>query len=234
MATRCVSLSRGKMLRLTRLDACGAPVEGLTSTLVMKAFVSGTATMNYQDAEEITQADANGDLCIDDRSPVALRWVDLTLVMCITDPDAINMITGDPLVVDDATPTPNVTGFRVDVDLSGSAHFALEMWSGIAGQACTVDGFPEYGYWLFPWVRDAQWGEFVVQNGALTLTFTARAVYGGDWGVGPYNIRRDAAVPATLEPLLTAIGPTQVMHYEVTSAPLPTPGCGAVELDLTP
>jgi len=62
------------------------------------------------------------------------------------------------------------------------------------------------------------------------LTFTARAVAGGNWGVGPYNVRRDATVPATLEPLLTAIGDDTLVHFEVTSAPLPTPACGAVEL----
>lgn len=230
MATRCASLSRGKMMRITKLDVCGNVVESATSTLTMKAFVSGTFTPNYLGAEELTQADANGDLCIDDRSPVALRWIDVSLNVCITDPGFINLVTGDPLVVDDAAPTPNTVGFRIDSLLSGSAHFALEMWSGISGTACTVGGFPEYGYWLFPWVKDAQWGEWVIQNGALTTTFTARAVFGGGWGVGPYLVRRDATVPATLEPLLTPIGPTTAMHYEVSAAPLPTAACGTTAL----
>jgi len=231
VATECVSLSRGKMLRITKLDECGAVVEGPASTLTMKAFVSGTITPNYQDAEEITQPDANGDRCIDDRSDVALRWLDISLIVCTIDPTMINLITGDPLVLDDAAPTPNTVGFRIDADLTGSASFGLELWSGVSGQACTTTGFPKYGYWLFPWVKDAQWGEWVVQNGALILTFTARAVFGGDWGVGPYDdIRRDATVPATLEPLLTPIEPTQPMHFEVTTAPLPTPACGATVL----
>jgi len=231
VATECVSLSRGKMLRITKLDECGAVVEGPASTLTMKAFVSGTITPNYQEAEEITQPDANGDRCIDDRSDVALRWLDISLIICTIDPTMINLITGDPLVVDDATPTPNTVGFRIDADLTGSASFGLELWSGVSGQACTTSGFPKLGYWLFPWVKDAQWGEWVIENGALTLTFTARAVFGGDWGVGPYDdIRRDATVPATLEPLLTPIGATQPMHFEVTTAPLPTAVCGATVL----
>ena len=218
------------MMRLTLLDECGAPVEGPASTLVSKSFVSVTVTPNYLDAEEISQADANGDLCVDDRSDPALRWLDLSIIVCITDPQMINLITGDPLVVDDATPTPNTVGFRIDGDLTGSANFALELWSGVTGQACTAGGFTTYGYWLFPWVKDAQWGEWVIQNGALTLTFTARSVFDSAWGVGPYNIRRDATVPATLEPLLTVIGAAQPVHFEFTSAPLPTPACGAVAL----
>lgn len=230
MAVQCANMARGKMMRITRLNSCGVPVAGATSTLVTKAFVSGTFTPNYSDVEEINQQDANGDNCIEDRSDPALRWVDIELIICVVDPTMINLITGDPLVVDDATPTPNTVGFRLDTELSGDANFALEIWSGITGQACDAAGFTKYGYWLFPWVQDAQWGEIVVENGPLTLTFTARATIGSGWGVGPYMVRRDAAVPATLEPLLTAIGPTQPMHFEVTSAPLPTPACGATTL----
>ena len=135
-----------------------------------------------------------------------------------------------PVIKANDAVAPDTVGFRMDADLTGTASFALEIWSGVTGQACTVGGFPEYGYWLFPGVKDARWGEWVIQNGALTLTFTARAIFGGGWGVGPYDIRRDAVAPATLEPLLTAIGASQPMHFEVTSAPLPTPACGAVVL----
>lgn len=230
MATVCAPMARGKMMRVTLLDECGAPVESATSVVTTKAYVSVTATPNYLDAEEISQADANGDLCIDDRSDPALRWVDLSIIICNVDPNLVNLITGDPLVVDDATPTPNTVGFRIDGELSGTGNFALELWSGITGQACAAGGTPAYGYWLFPWVKDAQWGEFVIQNGALTLTFTARAVFDSQWGVGPYLVRRDATVPATLEPLLTAIDDTTAVHFEVTSAPLPTPACGATAL----
>jgi len=230
MAVECASMSRGKMLRITKLNECGTVVTGAGSSLVAKAFVSGTFTPNYSDPTEISTVDANGDRCIDDRGAVDLRWVDVSLVICTLDPTMINLITGDPLVLDDATPTPNTVGFRLDADLTGSASFALEMWSGITGQACDPAGNTKYGYWLFPWLKDAQWGEWVVQNDALTITLTARAVYGGNWGVGPYDIRRDATTPATLEPLLTPIGATQPMHYEVSSAPLPTPACGAVTL----
>lgn len=230
MPTQCGNLARGKMVRFTRLDECGAIDPGPLSTLVTKSLVSVTWTPNYLDAEEISQPDANGDLCVDDRSDPALRWIDLSVIVCVIDPDMINLITGDPVVADDATPTPNTVGFRIDAGLTGSANFALELWSGVTGQACTTAGFPTYGYWLFPWVKDAQWGEAVWQNGALVLNFTARAVMDSQWGVGPYDIRRDATVPATLEPLLTPIGPEQPLHFQWTTAPLPTPGCGAVVL----
>jgi hypothetical protein len=229
MATDCSSLARGRAMRLTRLDECGVPVEGPASTVVTKGYVSVTVTPVYSDVEDITQTDANGDTCIDDQSDPALRWLTLSMVFCLIDPDAINIITGDPLVLDDAA-VPNTVGYRIDQAVTGTANFALELWSGRPGQACGVGETESFGYWLFPYVVQAQWGEWVIENGALTLTLTARTSSGSGWGVGPYDIRRDATVPATLEPLLTAISPTQHVHFQTTSAPIPTAGCGAVAL----
>jgi hypothetical protein len=231
MAVECAKMSRGKRLRITKLNECGTVVTGAGASLVADAFVSGTFTPNYAEVQEISVLNANGDECISDRSRPALRWVDISLVVCTWDPTMVNLITGDPLVLDDATPTPNTVGFRLDTSLTGSANFALEFWSGITGQACDPAGNTKYGYWLFPWVKDAQWGEWSIQNDGVIATWTARAIAGGNWGVGPYDdVRRDATTPATLEALLTPIGATQPMHYEVTSAPLPTAACGAVTL----
>lgn len=229
MATDCLPMARGKTLRLTRLDECGAPVEGETSTVVT-GFVSVTNTPNYLDPEEISQADANGDICIDDSGAPAFRWIDLSIVLCVTDPFFVNIVTGDPLVVDDTAVTPNTVGWRIDAALTGSANFALEVWSGVSGQACAAGGFPKFGYWLYPWVKHARWGEWTQQNGALLTTFTARTAAGGSWGVGPYNIRRDATTPATLEPLLTTIGATEHLHFQSTTLAPPVAACGATPL----
>lgn len=234
MATQCGSMARGRRMRLTRLDECGAPVEGACSTLVTGGFVSVVSTPNYQDAEEITIPNANGEACIDDVGDPALRWIDLAIQFCLVDPDAVNIITGDPLVSDDTPVTANTVGWRVDSALTGSGNFALELWSGVPNQACTTTGFATYGYWLWPWVKAARWGEKTVSNAGLTLDFTARTAQGGDWGVGPYDIRRDAAVPATLEPLLTAIGATQHEHFQWTTLAPPEAVCGCTALDLTP
>ena len=228
--TVCSSLARGRAMRLTRLDECGTPVEGPTSTLVTKGYVSVTATPVYTDPEDITQTDANGDACIDDQADPALRWLDLAMVFCLIDPDAINIITGDPIVLNDAAITPEAVGFRIDQAVTGSASFALELWSGKPGQTCGVDATEEFGYWLYPFVKQAQWGEYVVQNGALTITLTARTSSGSGWDVGPYDVIRSAVTPFPEGPLLTPISSTQHVHFETTSATIPTAGCGAIPL----
>lgn len=227
--TQCVALARGRRMRLTRLDECGLPDPGPTGTLVTDGFISVAMTPNYQDPEEISQLNANGDICVDDQGASALRWVDLEMVFCRIDPDAINIITGNPLVANDAA-TPESVGFRINSATTGTANFALELWSGVPGQPC-VDGDVQYGYWLFPFVVQARVGEWTVENAALTLTLSARTSAGSLWGLGPtaYTVRQDATT-GTPERILTAIDDTDHIHFEIVTQAPPAAACGATTL----
>lgn len=219
-------------MRLTRLTACGAPLEGACSTLVTKGFISVGATPTYYEPDEIEVSNANGELCISDLPKPQLKWYELEIMMCLVDPDAYNIVTGEPLVLDDAA-TPNTVGFRHEGDAPSEtpANFALEIWAGKPGQPCPTTGDPQTGYFLFPYVVNGILGEYTFENAELTLTMTARTSPGSLWGVGPYNVRRDAVSNAP-EPLLTPIGALTHMHHEVTSLAPPTPACGCVALDI--
>lgn len=229
MATECGPLSRARTIRLTRLDECGVPVDGLVSVVTTTSFVSITTTPVYQDQEDIAVTNAWGELCIDDQSNPALRWLELNILFCGIDPDAVNIITGNPLVVDDAV-APNDVGFTWDSATDGSAAFALEVWSGVPGTACDASGFATYGYWLYPFVVQSQIQEYVAELGGLTLGFTARTSAGSGWGVGPYDVRRAFLTPFAPEPLVTAIGPTTHGLFEFTTLAPPTSTCGATAL----
>lgn len=227
--TQCIALARGRRMRLTRLDECGAPDPGPTGQLVTSGFISVGMTPNYRDPEEIDQPNANGDSCILDQGDAALRWVDLSIVLCQIDPDAINIITGNPLVANDAV-APESVGFRINGELTGTANFALELWSGAPGAPCAEENVP-YGYWLFPFVVQARVGEWSVENAALTMTLTARTSTGSLWGTGPsgYLVRRDAVSDAP-EVLLTAIDDTDHVHFEIVTVAPPAAACGATTL----
>lgn len=225
MANVCNPYSRVRALRITRLDACGIPVEGPDSSIVTKGFVQAVVTPVYQDAEEIQVLNANGEACIDDQADPSLRWITHALTLCNINPLAVSVMTGDPVVFDDATPTANSVGFRIDQSVTGSASFAIEMWSGVPGQACGVGGSEQFGYWLLPFLVQAQFGEMTFGNAGLTIDITARTSSGSGWGVGPYSdVRRDAT-SGDLEALLTPISPTQHLHFEATTAPVPVASC---------
>lgn len=228
--TQCVALARASRMRLTRLDACGVPVPGPTGQLVSDGMINVDYTPNYLDPEEITQLNANGDLCIDDQGEPQLRWLDLSIVMCRVDPDVINIITGNPLVANDAA-TPESVGFRIDDALTGTVNFAMELWSNVSNQACNAAGDKLYGYWLVPFVVQARMGPWSVANAALNLTFTARTSRDSGWGLGPtgYLVRSDA-VTGTPERILTAIGESQHAHFEIVDVAPPAAACGATTL----
>jgi hypothetical protein len=234
MANLCAPHARGRAMRVTRLDECGVPVEGPNATMVSDGWVQVVETPVYQDAEEIVVLNANGQNCIDDQADPALRWVTLAIQLCNVNPLLINMLTGDPVVSDDATPTANTVGYRLDAAVTGTANFALEIWTGVPGQACGVGGTEQFGYWLYPYVVQAQWGERTFGNSGLTVDITARTQAGSGWGVGPYNIRRDATTPATLEPLITPISETQHLNFELTTAPVPPVSCEPTALPVVP
>lgn len=203
--TQCAAMARGRRMRLTALNECGVPVDDPLGTLVTSGFVSVGITPNYQEPEEISVPNANGGVCIEDQADPALRWLDLAIQFCNIDPDAINIMTGDPVVVN-AAETPETVGFRIDSSVTGTANFALEVWSGIPGQTCGVGNAEEFGYWLFPFVVQAQFGEWSIANAGLTLDLTARTSAGSGWGVGPYNVRRGA-------------GTDEVQSIAITGAP---------------
>jgi hypothetical protein len=81
-------------------------------------------------------------------------------------------------------------------------------------------------------VKEAVVGDITFENAAATFTVNGIAVVGSQWGTGPYDIRKvlsgpDVGLPA---PLLTAIGPLDFRHLQLTTLPPPLPGCGCEPL----
>lgn len=226
--TVCYPLIRGRALRVTRLDGCGSPVPGSQSVVVTKGFISVGLTANTEDGEEIRVTNANGDLCISDTPAPKFTGYEIEVNLCGVDPNLIALFTGQSLVYNDET-VPEAVGFRINsgVDLDGSG-FALELWTGVSGQAC-ASGEQSYGYLLIPFVKGGVLGDFTVENGAVNFVIQgAQSKDGSSWGVGPYDVVRDNAdLPS---PLLEAIDPKDHLHVELTTVAPPTDACGAIPL----
>lgn len=227
MATECLKPFRGKVMRITKLDACGGFAAGPASVVVSSGFISVAQTANYRDPDEYEVVNANGDLCLNERSDQQLKWLDLVITLCEVDVEALNLMTGSPLVLDEATPTPNNVGFRTREGTT--AHFALELWTDLGGGAC-VNGQQKYGYMLLPWIRSGTMGDLTIENAAASFTVNARTSANSQWGVGPYDVRMTAEVTPAPAPLLTAVQAKDHRHMEVVTLAPPTPACGAAAL----
>lgn len=229
MADECTSLVRGKMIRATELDECGAVVVGAGDwpvNVVSKGFISVAYTNEIDDGEEIDQKDANGDSCVAEPPCPRIKWVNVTIVLCKVDPALFTLMTKWPLVIDE---DGNAIGFRWQNRIECAAGFGLEVWTGTkkAGQ-CVVGDAPlglrtKFGYLLAQYVTQAYVSDLTIENGAANFTIVGKALDTGLWDVGPYDIQ---VISTGLSPLADPMAEGEPMHFQVTTLPPPDEICG--------
>lgn len=213
-------------MRATRVDECGAPVEGTCAQVVTDGYISVQYSPEIEEGEEITVKKADGSLCISDQGCPTLKWISIEATFCQVDPDLFALFTGWQTVVDYAA---NSVGNRISTEVQCNSGVALEVWSDIPGQPCTTTGAKLYGYFLTPWLINGILGDFTIENDAVSFTITARTQVGGQWGVGPYNVDPINVANAP-GPLNTPIGLTDHMDLHVTSIAPPVAVCGCQPL----
>lgn len=245
------SVVRGKKLRATRVDACGTPLPGPKAQIVTEATVTLTYDRVWNDAEDLEQKNANGKLCVVDRTPPELKWHTVELNICNADVELLAMFTDLPLILDYAG---KPVGIRENKSVMTDAGVAIEFWSGTGNGSCDVPQDDDwlaagasasrtpYGYWLSPVVKEATMGS--VELGASVTTFTLSGItaVAPGWGRGPYDvveIDSDLTPGRLLTPFLsdedfhmqrTLIAPPAVTNGAVPLA-LPTPYYGASAAD---
>lgn len=213
------SLVRGRALRATRLNGCGAVVLGPDSVVTTDGFISVGLTANTEEGETISVTNAAGKICILDEPTPKFTGYSITVAFCGVDPELFALMTGQPVVLNAAG--DEVVGFAIDDDISlDDSGFALELWSNVPVAACDATGSASYGYMLLPFIKGGVLGDFSVENGAVNFTLSgATTKTGNEWGVGPYDVVRDeTGVPG---PLNAAIPTTRHLHTEVTTVPPP-------------
>lgn len=235
MTSVCYTPWKIPRVRVTKLDACGIPVTGC-STVVSDGIISIAMTKEYEDREEFFVKNGDGKFCVRETNPPILKWINLEVTFCNVDPELVNIMTGLPLVMDDAS-SPRAIGYSEDETFTATGNFALEGWTRIANQSVACSGGAEYGYGLFPWVKEATIGDITWENGAANFVVTARTSGNSGWGTGPYFVDySDNPAGSTTEiALLTPITSTQHMRMFITRLAPPTASCGCATLsDLTP
>lgn len=230
---------RGKRLRVTRVGACGLPIAGEGSSIITDGFVTVSLTRSMRDAEEIEQTNADGQICVADRTAPELKWYEFSAEFCAVDPELLSFFTDDPVVLDYAQ---QPVGFRSSKRVKVDEGAAVELWTGVGADDC--EDTPEddsaleaganatrYGYFLLPWVKEATMGDFEVGASAMTFTVSGITGVGPKWGRGPYDVVPLDAVN-TPGRLLTPIGKDQHLHFQSTTIAPPAVTDGATALTL--
>lgn len=227
--TKCLSLVKGRRIRVTKLDGCGRPVFGECSQAVSKGFISVAFTANTLETDEVNITNAAGERCIYEPSETSLTGYSLEIQFCEVDPELFSLVTGQPVTFDASG--VNVNGFDIDTATSLSAGgFALELWAGAANtDACATEGAQgSFGYLLVPFLKGGIVGDFTVENGGVTFTLTGASTRDGNaWGVGPYAdiMLSDDPVPVP-GPMTSPVAATTALRTMIVDVAPPAAACG--------
>ena len=232
---------KGVKTRATKVNNCGLPVSGAGNYVVTDGWVSATISPVFQEAEELEQRNAEGRVCVLDRTPPERKYYNLTYVMCQVNTCMLTLFTSWQQELDwDG----NAVGFRDQRRVESDFGVALELWTGgRAANDCPTpdnDGVfagassgRDYGY-LLTFGTEFVLGDIELGAQVSTFTLTGISFPGPQWGRGPWNV-----VPidsdGTAGRLLTPVGADQQLVVQRTSIAPPenTPGSECCPLDIT-
>jgi hypothetical protein len=205
MATRTFNPVLGKKIRLTLLDSCGTtPSSGDAGTVVVTdGFISLTLTAEVEDGAEIITKKASGALCVNEMTDSSFKRFTLEMEFCGVNPAALAFTTNAEMYEDWAGDVAGITVGEGTIN----KRFALELWTGLSGQACPTGVEEASGYLLLPFVNAGVMGDIeVTGEDAVTFSVTGAFTKGGNgWGTGPYDVVLNDgdpdALPEALDPL---------------------------------
>lgn len=234
MATDCFVPIRVPGIRVTKLTSCGALSDNGCASGRTSGIITITIEKEAVERQGDPQLNANGDICDDTTKAEQRRWWNTTVEFCQVDPQILNIMTDEPLVLDDAA-VPNVVGFRTRRGSVNTNNFALEWWTGLGGDTFCTGGVQKYGYALMPWLKEGVMTIPTFQNDRANFSVSARTSFNPLWGVGPYNIlvNQTGANANNPGPLISAITANDDFHIQTTTLPPPEfDQCGCT--DVTP
>lgn len=232
---------RGVRLRATKVNSCGLPIEGPGNRVVTDGFVTFTMSPVMQDAEDLEQRNANGRVCVADRTPPERKHYTLALALCDVNPYLISMFNGWASEVNHAGDS---IGIRDSKEVESDYGVAIEIWTGgKADDDCPTptgdDIFDnpttgkQYGY-LLVFGKEFTAGDLEIGASVATFTLNGISFEAPQWGRGPYNVVSidDEGTPGRL---LTAVNDDQ--HFSLQRTPIEppevTPGAEGCPLDIT-
>lgn len=232
---------KGLKLRATKINNCGLPQEGPKNRLVTDGFVTVNFRAVMQDAEDLEQRNAEGKVCVTDRTPPSRKYYTPEIQLCNVNTGLITMFNGWDQVLDY---NDSPIGFDDQEDVDSDYGVGIEVWTG--GRSDTDCPVPtldtifsvgssgkHYGYFLFGGT-EWQLGDIQIGASVSTFTLTGRTVAIPQWGRGPYNVAGTDA-DGTPGRMLVSMGEDN--HFRLFRTPVDppdnTPGTDPAALDIT-
>lgn len=232
MVAVCHSVVRAPAARVTRLNSCCEVVSTGCDYATTESFVDITLTKVMQERQDAFQLNANGDSCVDKPKFPFLRWYEVVVTFCNVDPELFNIVSNEPLILNDAV-VPQAVGWCTLPDSASAANFALDFWTGTDEDGCEA-GEVDYGLGTLACIKQGMIGDVTIANGVINFTVSGITQIPNAWGLGPYNVLINESGPnAGLPGLrLTAMDPRAHKCFFWTKLAPPPGACGCQ--DITP
>jgi len=170
-------------MRVVRVDACGLPVTGTGSLVVVtKGFVQVQNEPQYEDGEEFFERTADGTVCVNQKDDPVLKRFQLTIDFCEVNTTMLAfMASARELTAGGA----GVTGFGMAfAEGSPSNRYSLEVWQKVAGSgACDATGAQRYIYNAWPNLGASKLGSYTIENGRSTFQLMSESQAGSTTAV---------------------------------------------------
>lgn len=180
----CDSPIQGLVLRIVKLNACGVPITGSGSAvIVMDGFVQVQDSPQYDAGDRKITRKANGTLCQNFKTPDQFTNDELTIDFCVFNPGVIVNTIGARLLTA-TTPTTGTGVAHGTWANSDPVHFSLEVWQA-PPQECDATGLVWYPYHAWPHLSDGKRGDMTISEDptmtqVIANTYDASAL----WTIG--------------------------------------------------
>lgn len=186
---------RGVRLRASKVNSCGLPIAGPANRIVTSGFVTAKITAVLNAAKELEQENADGMVCVLDRTPPQRKYYTVAIELCNVQTELISLFNGWQQVLD-YNDMP--IGFQDQEDVLDDYGVALEIWTGgRSDDDCptpTVDSIfsapsdgLKYGYLLIG-ATEFTLADISVGAAVSTFTLSGISISMPQWGRGPYNV----------------------------------------------
>jgi hypothetical protein len=215
-------------MRIVKVDACGNPVTGTGSLVVVtKGFVQVQNEPQYEDGEEFFERTADGTPCVNQKDDPVLKRFQLTIDFCEVNTTAFAYITSARELTSGGA---GVTGLGMAfAEGQPTNRYSLEVWQKVAGSgACDATGAQRYIYNAWPNLGATQLGSYTIENGRSTFQVKSETQAGSTaatigWLNGPGS-------STSWLPAGETLGALEHWLWDVTTTAPPSPACNPTTL----